>query len=363
MNICFVSMPGMKVGGIPSYIYRLAVGVKKIGHDFQFVFLTKGVGTGLINAYTAAGIKDYEYRVIGTPVEAIKYINTFDVAVYEQAGAYNDLGYAKNNKDKLPWYYDAIKDISIPSVAFLHTHLTYTKHCPYMYVWEKVCKAFMTPRSTTADDYMEKYGTTALDIHVIPIPIDCDDMKISNIVTNTIISTSRLDPIKRQHLLIEAIKSGTYQEWKFEMYSGENVWHYRDKIMNMTWDDDRFDLWLHEKNLDLDEIFQGVPLLYSATKYPPETRGGVESAVLEGVIRGAVPILSNEWVEPYPAAFPKDACYSFDAEKGYLSYVIDEIDIHSTDFVGRRILAQDFVRENLADRIVAKGFVEVLGLI
>jgi len=358
MNVAFASFTGMLVGGVPSYVYRLANGFRKIGHEFKFVFITRGNGSGLINAYTAAGLREGEYIVASK--DAVDILNRFDFVIFDQACGYKDLGNYKHNSYSIPWYYFIFDDkkLKVPVTAIIHTHLTYTKHSPYISIWEDVCSFFIASRETVAIDYMRLRGN--LDVYILDTPIDCDCIdSIDYGKRRVIVSTSRLDPIKRQHHLVQA--ANQLHEWKIELHSGENVWHYRDKIMEMIGDSN---VSLHEEDkiLDLDEIYDGVSLLYNATLYPSSTWGGVESATLEGVVRGAVPLLSHEWVEPNSGAIPCDACYKFSISDGKsnLVEVISNIDPGSRGHKKRWENVKAFVKETNSDRVAAEKLLKVL---
>jgi glycosyltransferase involved in cell wall biosynthesis len=359
MKIAFVTLPGMPVGGVPTCLYRTAKGMIKIGHDVNIVAITKK-SLKSFEGYIAAGMYPQTGLHIGNDVRAaVKCLNSYDFIVYDQACGYQDLAFRKENPDSLPWYYDIIQAVKTPAVAWFHLHHTYGKHSPYINVWEDVCKAFVTNRLSVAEDYTEKRG--AKDVFIVPFPIELldDGKKYFDAKLRIIASTHRLDPIKRVDILVNVMKS--LPDWRAKIYSGENVWYHRDEILKKADEGiGNVSLHLEHKFLDYDSIYRNAALVYHATKFEPMDYGSTESAVLEGVVRGAVPLISNEWI--LPDGFDEESAFKFSIYKkeSDLVDVVGKVYPGSKEYCAKQAAAYNILEKRYKDTRVAKLLEKVL---
>lgn len=161
MRIAFVGLPGMLVGGIPSYVYRVAQGMQQIGYPLEMLFTTQKM-SGSVKAYQAAGMDDLYFASAKVDEFADHVNRNYDWVIFEQAGAYGDFGYAKtHDNNTMPRYYKAIERLDgrkVKVAAFLHCKDTYGKHSPYFDFWENVCDLFLCNKPLLVDAYKRDKG-------------------------------------------------------------------------------------------------------------------------------------------------------------------------------------------------------------
>ena len=215
-KIVFFILKDQIAGGVSRFMANLGIGLLKIGKPADFVFLDGRSNKTCIN-YMNFGLNDNLYAM-NRPEDAVDYINQYaDIVVYARPHFYDDISVHKKDPSLPKRYYDTILKIKKPSVAFLHGTYCYTKYSPWIDVWEKTCSAFIANKPILADLYQAERG--ALDCYVIPIPIDCDKPLPTARKDKLIVSTARIDSLKRQFHIVHAMRN--LSDWRLKMYYGE----------------------------------------------------------------------------------------------------------------------------------------------
>ncbi len=348
MKIAFVSTR-KDIGGVTVYISRMMTGVEKIGHDCALVLLTKGRGVAHKNAWWKFG---HPTTIIARSEQEIAdTLNNFDMIVYDMPGGFDDHRHFKEfGNDSLPWFYDGLRKVRKPQLALLLDTRTLTKYCPYIDVWEnELLDAFISIKTGLSNLYQRERGV--LDCYTVDVPISVDDTDFTRFGKRQklITSTNRIYPEKRLQYLVKAIQN--LPDWSADFHSGTFFYHYAKDLFanaaNVTW----------FKTVDIDlDIYYESALTYAASYFGGGDEGGMECVTLEGAVRGSVPLLSDNWVEPYLDSPPESLVYKFSIvdKKSDLQDVISNIDPSSKDYLRRQRGIFEWIKENKRDTIQAK---------
>ncbi len=358
MEIAIVSVTGRDVGGVATLAARMCLAVNKIGHNCDMVLITRG--NSLRRVFKLFGVDDSHIYQFGDVKEAAKHLNKYDFVVHEYPGAYGDMGFAKHNPSKIPWYHEVIGNIQVPQSAIIPDCETWSKWSPYFTLYENVCALFFFCKERLAQTYQQERGI--IDGYPIDLPIDCSNIGNVNLNKSKLIaSTHRIFPMKRYQHIVQAMKE--LPDWRLTINSKTSTFFYLKTIQTMIEDMTNVELNNESFERDLDEIYGDAALVYTATKFPEGDKGGMENVTLEAVVRGAVPLTTDDWCG-WPDSPPEDAVYKFSIidEKGNSNLVdiIRGIDPRSKEYADKQRRVMDFVIAMKGDVFVATDFVSVL---
>lgn len=368
VGIAFVIFPDELYGGIARYMSMLAVGLRKLDFKFKFIIVDKGRTNKTLRNYYQYGMKEEECILVKNEYDAIKLINTYDFIIYPAIKNAADTPFFKHHDEGVcPWWYTVVQCIEKPSVAIVHSTYDFTKYGPYVHIYESNTNAFIAVNSIIAKQYHDARGF--VDCYTLPIPIDCSKKyDLSKPRTNLIALTSRLDSVKRIHHMVSAMHK--LPNWKLELHSGVSARDYftvqRLLELQAGLESVEFIDYDHAFTLaELDGIYENAALTYNAT-YFPNGHGGLECATMEAALRGVVPILTPEWIEPWDDCPPLDACYKFDIMSKHLNgtdntiaEVVAEIDITSKDYSNRQHALVEYI-QRFDSLVLAKEFLGIL---
>jgi glycosyltransferase involved in cell wall biosynthesis len=360
LRIAFISLPGMKPGGIPVYMTRLFNGLKNIP-NVDPVIIT--LGESSYKAYISAGASNDDIMTIyHTDKNVVEMLNHADFIVYEQCGGYGDYSYHKHShNDRKPWYYNIVENVKTKSCSFVHSVLTYKQHSPYIDVWENANSFFVTQRLSIANAYAGDRGV--VPIGIIPVPIELKASKFYHFddKQRVIASTQRMSYEKRYKYIIEAMN--VLNGWQFNWHSGKEANDYfaQKEVETLCSNVPNTALFTQSTLLDYDSIFKEAMYVYNSTKFPDNGKGGVESSILEGAARGCIPLISEENTDMYPDGYPLDACVKFDMGAGSESNIAELI-LSMTDMELRRkrAMSWQFLRENKDQVMIAYKFMNMI---
>jgi hypothetical protein len=151
-------------------------------------------------------------------------------------------------------------------------------------------------------------------------------------------------------------------EWNLKMHYGEYNYFTLEGLKSIASSNVEF-IEEHKafSSSMLDEFYRDAALVYNSTHFPDGHGGGMECVTMEGALRGAVPLLSKEWVAPWPGAPGLDACYKFDILSNKLNGtennipdIVRDIDPLSKEYHDKQCAARDFVVSNYKDTKVCK---------
>lgn len=359
MNIAIVSVTGRDVGGVAALASRMCLAINKIGHPCDIVLVTRG--NSLRRVFRLFGVPDNRIYQFGDVKEAAKHLNAYyDFVVHEYPGAYGDMSFAKNNPSKIPWYHDVIGNIKVPQSAIIPDCETWSKWSPYFTLYEQACSLFFFCKPFLAETYFKERGV--IDGYPIDLPIDCSDIGNANLRKSKLIaSTHRIFPMKRYQHIVKAMKE--LPDWYLTINSKTSTFFYLKTIKTMVEDMTNVELNNESFERDLDGIYHDAALVYTATKFPAGDKGGMENVTLEAVVRGAVPLTTDDWCN-YSGSPPEDAVYKFSIHNEHgdsnLVDIISDIDPRSKEYTDKQRRVMDFVISTKSDIVVADDFVEVL---
>lgn len=348
MRVAIVST-GRDIGGVAAYNTRLMTGIKKIGHECKLVIMTRGNGNKGHTNYSYFG--EVESIVAKTTDQIVSVLDSFDLVLHEMPGGFDDHRHFKEfGKDKLPWFYEGLLKVHKPQTALLLDTGTLTKWCPYIDVFEEFCTFFISIKTGLSNLYKEKRGV--LDVYTLDVPISVDetDLSLFGKRDKLIISTNRVYAEKRLHILVDVMKR--LPEWRTELHSSRFFFHYAKKIEEMM---PANVMWDKSPAIDYD-IYYNAALTYAASYFGEGSDGGMECVSLEGAVRGAVPLLSDNWVAPNLDSPPEGLVYKFSVNRNVsnLYDVISNIDPKSKDYVNRQRGIFEWVKKYKRDTIQAK---------
>jgi hypothetical protein len=217
-------------------------------------------------------------------------------------------------------------------------------------VFEEFCTFFISIKTGLSNLYKEKRGV--LDVYTLDVPISVDetDLSLFGKRDKLIISTNRVYAEKRLHILVDVMKR--LPDWQTELHSSRFFFHYAKKIEEMM---PANVMWDKSPAIDYD-IYYNAALTYAASYFGEGSDGGMECVSLEGAVRGAVPLLSDNWVAPNLDSPPEGLVYKFSVNRNVsnLYDVISNIDPSSKDYVNRQRGIFEWVKKYKRDTIQAK---------
>jgi glycosyltransferase involved in cell wall biosynthesis len=347
-NVAFVST-GRDIGGVTAYVGRLLTGLKKIGHDGKLVFITRGTGKPIADAYRRFG--NHEYILAKNTEQIVNILNSFDLVVHEMPGGFDDHRHFKTyGNTTLPWFYDGLYKVTAPQTALLLDTGTLTKWCPYIDKFEEFCKYFISIKTGLSNLYDEMRGN--VDVYTVDVPISVDETDLSRFGkrNNLIVSTNRLYAEKRLHFLIDAMHF--LPNWRAELHTGRYYYFYAKKIEEIMAQNT---IWY--KNLDINyDVYYDAALTYAASYLGNGSDGGMECVSMEGAVRGAVPLITDNWVAPHLDSPAEDIVYKFSIKDGKTNLldVISNIDPQSSDYLRRQQEIFEYVKTFKRDTVQAK---------
>lgn len=363
MNIAFVTTTGRDTAGIAAFVARLMDAHNRIGNKTKLIMMTKGKGTALKRTYSTFGLSKEDWVVCNTPHYAADTLNRFDVVIHENPGGFQDYKRYKNGEEP-PWWYETLPLIRVPQLCLIHDPGSLKKWNPWIDRFEEVCQFFFSGRHNLIDMYAEMRGHVPVFFTDIPINAWLDYEVNLVHKDREIATTHRMFPDKRHIHLVEAMRE--LPEWKslHVFHKRSSQWFYLKRMQEAIQKYQLQNVLLYDRDTTtLNSIYYRAALVYSPSKHDPGGEGGMENVPLEGVIRGAVPLMTEYWLD-YPGCPPASLCYMMEVydENGSsnIADVVSNINPQSKEYADKQAGILRWVRENKDGKVVATKMMKVL---